>query len=139
MKKLRPSTIAWLVRHGGIPYCTHTSDDYPRELEARGLITREGPGMLGHLHVLHGTDAGRALDLELADAALAALSQEQRDVLAVYMPGTELHALLAGPPRPVGARAVDLIYTERGSSRLKITLWGLHLVWREKSRRSGVA
>lgn len=39
----------------------HTSDDYPRVLEARGLVVRHGRGMLGHLHRLEVTPEGNEL------------------------------------------------------------------------------
>jgi hypothetical protein len=125
--KLRPSTIRWIIRSGGIPHQTHTSSDYPRELEAKGLITRRGPGMLGHLHVLEGTEAGRAYDLELMDAELAKLPQEVRDALLHYVT-TPAECLHAYP---------DIVWQDRG--RWKLTSWGLHLVWRQHQRARDAA
>ena len=119
--KLKLSTIRWLIRNGGVPYCTHMSDDYPRELEAKGLVTREGPGMLGHLHVLRGTEAGRAYDLALLDTELAKLPEPIRQILGdAMLDGRTVTEPLAPYP--------DITWRDRG--RLRLTHWGMHLSWR---------
>ena len=43
----------------------HTSEDYPRVLEARGLLVRHGRGMLGHAHHLTITDEGNEVGTRL--------------------------------------------------------------------------
>ena len=59
-RALRKSAKAWLMHHGtsGMFASLHTSDDYPRELEARGMLVRKGRGMLGHAHELELTREG---------------------------------------------------------------------------------
>lgn len=59
MRRLPKTAKSWLMKHytGGQ---LHTSEDYPRVLEAQGFVERVGPGVLGHTHCLQLTSAGKA-------------------------------------------------------------------------------
>jgi hypothetical protein len=65
--RLPKNARQWLMRHGnyGATPSLHCSDDYPRVLEARGLVVRKGRGMLGHAHELEITEAGAAVATRL--------------------------------------------------------------------------
>lgn len=97
----------WMVRHCPWPGTTmFTSDDYPRVLEALGLIERRGSGerMIGHTHELLVTPLGGAVAFKLVVYALAEMTHEQQ------------HDLIQRRPGP-SVRRRPFCYQERGQWR----------------------
>ncbi len=64
-KKAREFLMDWRAMGSRAGGDLHTSNDYPRVLQARGLLERRGAGYFGHTHCITMTPKGEALGMTM--------------------------------------------------------------------------